>query len=589
MGDLLKPEELAEQTLRSRLSRRGLLRRAAVLGLATPVVGSLLAACGGDDDEEPSSGGSATESTGGSEATEATGGEATESTDEPEATESTGGEAEATEPAGGGEDVEATGEITIIQGVDANSLDPLLRNSTPEFNLNLHIYDMFLARNPETLELEPSIIQSWEAVDENTWRLEMVEGAMFHDGTPVDADAAVFTFERAAKDKVGDKPRVQSIANQIGFVSATAVDAKTIEIKTDKPAAIFPALLTSFEIVPPSYFSDESPENLAKIAESPMGSGPYKFVEWKRDDHFTCEANPDYWGTKPTIKTVTFRPVPELSARVVALQNDEAQIVTNIAPDVAPQIEQSDNARISTVTGGRIIFLGFRCDKPPFDDPRVRQAVNYAIDFESIKVALLNGNGERASTIINPPHTPPDAKAYEYDPEKAKALLAEAGVPEGFEVTMDAPSGRYIKDAEMAQAIAQNLEAVGLKINLKVLEWSVYAGELLPSGEPDEIHFLGLGSPFTGEQELFYVHPDYSLNFTRWNNEEYNTLYDQLTNSLDEAERQDLMNQLSAIVMDDCPWAPLWHQVDFYGASKKIEWEARADERIDVTEVRYIG
>src|SRR5690606_17251508 len=120
---------------------------------------------------------------------------------------------------------------------------------------------MFLARNPETLELEPSIIQSWEAVDENTWRLEMVEGAMFHDGTPVDADAAVFTFERAAKDKVGDKPRVQSIANQIGFVSATAVDAKTIEIKTDKPAAIFPALLTSFEIVPPSYFSDESPEN----------------------------------------------------------------------------------------------------------------------------------------------------------------------------------------------------------------------------------------------------------------------------------------------------------------------------------------
>ena len=582
MDDLVKHEDLAERALRSRLSRRGLLRRAAALGLAAPVVGTLLAACGHDEDE-------ATTAPSGGEATAAPGGSTPEAT-EAATTESSGGEA-TTEPtsSSSGEVTEATGEIVIIQGVDANSLDPLLRNSTPEFNLNLHIYDMFLARDPETLELRPHIVQQWEAVDNTTWRLTLVEGATFHDGTPVDADAAVFTFERAAKPTVGEKPRVQSIANQIGFVSATAVDAKTVEIKTDKPSAIFPALLTSFEICPPSYFSDESPENLAKIAESPMGSGPYKFVEWKRDDHFTCEANPDYWGEKPTIKTVTFRPVPELSARVVALQNDEAQIVTNIAPDVAPQIESSDNARISKVTGGRIIFLGFRCDKPPFDDVRVRQAVNYAIDFDGIKAALLNGNGERASTIINPPHTPPDAKAYPYDPEKAKALLAEAGVAEGFEVTMDAPSGRYIKDAEMAQAIAQNLEAVGLKINLKVLEWSVYAGELLPSGEPDEIHFLGLGSPFTGEQELFYVHPDYSLNFTRWNNEEYNTLYDQLTNSLDDAERQDLMNQLSAIVMEDCPWAPLWHQVDFYGASKKIEWEARADERISAMEARYIS
>ncbi len=580
MGELVKNEDVTERTLRARLSRRGLLRRAAVLGLAAPVVGSLLAACGGDDEDE------ATTAPSGSEATAAPSGSG--STPEASATEASGGEA-TTAPSGGSEGGEATGEIVIIQGVDANSLDPLLRNSTPEFNLNLHIYDMFLKRDAETLELLPHITEKWEAVDDTTWHLTLVEGATFHDGTPVDADDAVFTFERAGKDMVGDKPRVQSLPTQIGYVSATAVDAKTVEVKTDKPSAIFPALLTSFEICPPSYFSDESPENLAKIAESPMGSGPYKFVEWRRDERFVCEANPDYWGPKPTIKTVTFRPVPELSARVVALQNDEAQIVTNIAPDVAPQIESSDNARVSTVTGGRIIFLGFRCDKPPFDDVRVRQAVNYAIDFEGIKAALLNGHGERASTIINPPHTPPDAQAYPYDPEKAKALLAEAGVAEGFEVTMDAPSGRYIKDAEMAQAIAQNLEAIGLKINLKVLEWSVYAGELLPSGEPDEIHFLGLGSPFTGEQELFYVHPDFSLNFTRWNNEEFNTLYDQLSNSLDEAERQDLMNQLSAIVMEDCPWAPLWHQVDFYGASKKIEWEARADERIDVTEVRYIG
>ena len=141
----------------------------------------------------------------------------------------------------------------------------------------------------------------------------------------------------------------------------------------------------------------------------------------------------------------------------------------------------------------------------------------------------------------------------------------------------------------MAQAIAQNLEAIGLKVNLKVLEWSVYAGELIASDKLDELFFLGLGSSFTGEDELYYVHPDFSLNFTRWNNADFNSLYDKLTNSLDEKERQDLMNKLQVIVMDDCPWAPLWQQVDFYGASKKIKWEARADERITATEASYIS
>ena len=587
MDEFVKPEDLAAQTLRSRLSRRGLLRRVAVLGLATPVVGTLLAACGGSSET----------ATKPAEATKPAGG-GTEATKPAEATQPAGSTPEATAPSGGAEatatesgsgSAEPAGKIVIIQGVDANSLDPLLRNSTPEFNLNLHIYDMFLKRDAETLELVPNIVEKWESVDTNTWHLTLVEGAKFHDGTPVDPAAVVFTFDRANKPKIGEKPRVSSFAKQIGYVSSSALDAKTVEIKTNKPAALLPSGLASLEVCPPSYFTDESPENLAKIAESPMGSGPYKFVEWKRDDHFTCEANPDYWGKKPSIKTVTFRPVPELSARVVSLQNDEAQIVTNIAPDVAPQVDQSDNARISKVTGGRIIFLGIRCDKPPFDDVRVRQALNYAVDFDSIITALLDDNGERASTIVNPPHQNKDLKPYAYDPEKAKALLAEAGVAPGFEITMDAPSGRYIKDAEMAQAIAQNFEAIGLKVNLKVLEWSVYAGELLPSGEPDPVYFLGLGAPFTGEQELYYVHPDYSLNYTRWNNADFNSLYDKLTNSLDEKERQDLMNKLQAIVMDDCPWVPLWHQVDFYGASKKIKWEARADERIDATEASYIS
>lgn len=583
MEEQRKLDSLAGDVLQRSVSRRGLLARAAMMGLTAPAAMSLLAACGGDDEGDddttnPSSG-SGTEPTATSAETD---GEATEETD--------AGEEEPTKAeTGGNEGGEPEGEIVIMQGVDANTLDPLMRNSTPEFNVNLHIFDMFLNRNGETLEMEPAICETWEAVDEQTWQFKLVEGATFHNGDPVNAEAAVFSFERANRGTLGEKAIVQPLATQVGYVSSSAIDEYTVEVKTDKPVAIFPDLLTSFEICPASVYDDDSEANLAKVAQEPVGSGPYKFVEWVRDDHITLEANPDYWGEMPSIKTVIFRPVPELSARVIALQNDEAQIVVNIAPDVVSQIESGENTRISSVTGGRNIFVGIRCDKEPFTDVRVRQAINYAIDFESIKVALLGGFGEKSSTIVNPPNDNPDLEPYPFDTAKARELLAEAGFVEGTEITMDAPNGRYIKDAEMAQVIAQGLEDIGFKVNLRVLEWSVYAGELIPSGQTDELFFLGLGSPFSGEQELFYVHPDYSLNFTFWENQEYLDLYEQLTNSIDTAERKDLMNQLQEVVMRECPWIPVWHQVDFYGVSKSLEWEARADERIDVSKARYTG
>jgi len=588
-------DALVRDVYRGAVSRRTLLKRGAALGLATPTLMALLAACGGDDDDDPTATAAApsgsdatateadaedeeTEEEPADDATEAPADEETEEDEEPEATEE--------EPSG---DVEATGQVVIMQGVDANTLDPLLRNATPEFTINIHVYDMFLKRNPETLAIEPNIVESWENIDPLTWEFKLVEGATFHDGTPVNAEAAVFSFERANQDMIGDAGRVQSLTNQIGFESAEVIDEYSFRVKTSHPAAIFPDLLTSFEICPPSVFSDDSPENLAFIASNPIGSGPYKFVEWVRDDHITLEANPDYWGTPPRIKTVIIRPVPELSARVVALQNEEANIIVNVAPEVVSQLEQGDNTRVSSVTGGRNIFVGIRCDLEPFTDVRVRQALNYAVDWDSIRVALLEGYGERTRTIVNPPNENMDIEAYPYDPEKARALLAEAGVEEGFEVTMDAPIGRYIKDSDIAQAIAQNFEDVGFKINLRALEWSVYAGELLPSGNPDPLFFLGLGSPFSGEQELFYVHPEYSLNFTFWENEEYVDLYAQLNQSVDPDERKQLMDELQVIVQRECPWVFLWHQVDFYGASANLNWEARADERIQVFESFYEG
>lgn len=582
-------DALVRDVYRGAVSRRTLLKRGAALGLATPTLMALLAACGDDDDD------AAPTAPPGVEPTPAP----TDEDDDTDDADDTPDPEPTPEPADDDDDAEedptpapdpageATGEIVIMQGVDSNNLDPLLRNSVPEFTVNMHVFDMMLKRNPETLEIMPNIIESWETVDELTWEFKLVEGASFHDGTPVNAEAAVFTFERASQPQIGDAGRVQSIANQIGYESAEEVDEYTFRVHTSRPAAIFPDLLTAFEICPPSHYEDDSSENIAHVAANPMGSGPYRFVEWVRDDRVVLEANPDYWGTPAQIARVVIRPVPELSARVVALQNEEAHIIVNVAPEVVPQLEEGNNTRISSVTGGRNIFVGIRCDIEPFDDVRVRQALNYAVDWDSIRVALLEGYGERTSTIVNPPNDNPNIDPYPYDPDRARELLAEAGVEEGFQVVMDAPNGRYIKDSDLAQAVAQNFEDVGLDIELRVLEWSVYAGELLPSGNPDPLFFLGLGSPFSGQEELFYVHPDFSLNFTFWEDEEYVDLYAQLTASVDPEERREMMFELQEIVMRECPWVFLWHQVDFYGANTTLEWEARADERIWVAESSY--
>jgi peptide/nickel transport system substrate-binding protein len=569
-----------------RYSRRQLLRAAAVMG-ATPALISLAAACG--PGAAPASAPAPTAASAPPSAAPAAAAAPT-----PAAAAPTAAAQQAPATA-------STGQVVVLQGVDANTLDPSFRNSTPEFNINSHIFNTLTWRDAKTLKVTPEFVQSWGLVDDLTWDFKIVTGAKFHDGTPADAEAVAFALTRYAKKQIGGKPTIQgTFTNLTGFESAKAMDASTVRMKTTAPAAIVPDLLSTLELVPPSQYTDESDANLAKLATQPVGSGPYKLVEWVKDDHITLEAFDGYWGPKPAFKTVTIKPVAELSTRVLALQNGQADVIVNVAPDQAAIVDKSDLGRISKVSGGRNIFVGMRVDRPLLADKRVRQALNYAFNFDAVNRALLASAGARTKTIINPPHEPPDAKPYPYDLDKAKSLMAEVGWKPGadgilekdgqkFALVMDSPSGRYIKDKEIAQAMQQDFQRLGVQIDLRVLDWSLYAGDMLNKRNPDDIFFLGLGSPFTGQEELNYIHKDFSLNSTYWPNPEYHELFDQLKASLDETKRQDLMNKMWAIAYDDPPWIYVWHQVDFYGVSKRIAWEARADERIRMSEAKLSG
>jgi peptide/nickel transport system substrate-binding protein len=273
------------------------------------------------------------------------------------------------------------------------------------------------------------------------------------------------------------------------------------------------------------------------------------------------------------------------------LKNGEADLIVNVPPDNAADVDRSEQARVARIDGARKIFVGIRTAKhPALADKRVRQAMNHALNFDALNRALLDGAGTRMKGYFNPPHEPPGARAYDYNVQKSRDLLAAAGYPNGFAVEMHGPSGRYIKDRELAQAVAQDLDKIGIKVDLQILEWSVYAGKELSAasgGPPSPLYFLGFGGGVNGLEEALFFHADQQVNFTDWTNSEYLALVDKLKVELDEQKFQEYINQIHAIVWDEVPWIGIYNQVDFYGVNRRLDWTPRVDERIVMFEARW--
>lgn len=538
--------------------RAGLDRRRFIAATGAAGAAAFVAACGGGDDDKPSTpaAGQATQAAGGTAAAAAT------------------------------TQQKPTGTVTVVQGVEANTLDPSFLNATPEGNINLHIFDTLLWRDGKSLKPVPRLASEFKSVDPTTWEFKLRPNVTYHDGTKLDSEAVKFSLDRTSKESIGGRPTVPRIRRTMAYDKVEVVDATTFRIKTTTPSPVLPDILTGVTIVSPTAYAAD-----AEVQAKPVGSGPWKLVEWQKDQRLVLEVNPNWWGPPVAFERIIFKAVGETSTRILQLKNGEADVIVNVPPDSAADVDKGDKSRISKVSGLRKIFVGIRTEKhPALADKRVRQAMNHALNFDAINRALLDGAGARMKTYFNPPHEPGDAKAYEYNVTKAKELLTAAGYPNGFSVEMHAPTGRYIKDKEIAQAVAQDLEKAGIKVDLKVLEWSVYAGNELTKaagGPPSGLYFVGLGAPVNGQDEAFFFHPDYQLNFTDWKNSDYVGLFDKLKVELDEQKFQGHINEMNKILWDEVPWIGIWNQVDYYGASRKLVWDARPDERIVMWEASW--
>jgi peptide/nickel transport system substrate-binding protein len=462
------------------------------------------------------------------------------------------------------------GKITVAS-VDFNTLDPHFISATAEFGLMKAIDEGLVGRSPQG-EWVPMLAESWKQIDDKTWEFKLRKGVKFHDGEPFNAEAVKFNIDRLSTPDV--KGRAQ-FPTSVGLDRVDVVDDSTIRILTTRYAATLLLELYNLGFGSPKWFKDGS---LADIAKKPVGAGPYKFVEWVKDEHLTMEAYDGYWGTKPAFKTVVFRSIPEVSARIAELETGGIDIANSIPPDQLGRIGAMPNADVRKIQTGRRVFVGMRSDQAPFTDVRVRQAMNYAVNWDAIKTNLLANTGERLASYVAPPNVNPALKSYTYDVEKAKSLLAEAGLSGGFSTTLAYNEGGVIAGKEIAQAIAGDFAKVGVKADVQTIESSLFSKKLFVDKDPPPMYLLGLASAFDDQSDLTNLSPTFPLNPSKWNNQEWISLYTQFIMTSDPTQRKQMSYKLQEILRDDAPYVFLWLQYHWYGANKKIDWTPRPSD-----------
>ena len=355
--------------------------------------------------------------------------------------------------------------IGIAIGSEPTTLDPQLRDDGGERMVNDNIFETLTVRDADGT-LGPGLAASMPIqVDETTWEVDLREGISFHNGEPLDAEAVVFSVERIV-DPAFNSEQGSYFETISG---AEIVDEDTVRIITAGADPILPARLYWMKMVPPGAASEEG------FAENPVGTGPYRFEEWDRSNAISLSANLDYWGGTPAIETVEFRFVSEFGTRLSSLLAGEVDLITNLLPEFVNRVPKS-----ASVAGLEFPIMILNADDGPTADVRVRRALNYAVDKEALAEGLFDGYAEVSQGQLMAPSFfgfNPDIKGYPYDPDKARALIEEAGA-EGAEIEVVGTAGRWLKDREMVEVVASFWNEVGVEANVRIFEFNEYLNRL---------------------------------------------------------------------------------------------------------------
>jgi peptide/nickel transport system substrate-binding protein len=472
--------------------------------------------------------------------------------------------------------------VVVVQSGEAATLDWHMHCDKNAHEPDRQIFDTLLRRNLKTLQLEGNLAESWRLLNETTWQFKLRRNVKFHNGEPFDAAAVKFSVERMLNPQQAAPGRT-SIAT---IDRVEVVDPLTVNVITKTPFPLLPVRMSpghcgTVGILPPKYLAQVGD---AGFAVKPVGTGPYKFVEWVKDERLVLEANKDYHRGAPAIDRLVFRPIPELTTRVAALLSGQADLVSDVPPDQVAKVKASGVARAEVSTlGGFVIMMKITnyLMPGPWQDVRVRKAMNHAIDMPTIMKTVLEGYGdilgvplEKEAFGFNP-----NIKWYAYDPERAKALLREAGHPNGFELTLHVPNRRYMNDIEVVQAMAQMLGKVGIKAKVEVGEQSVYTTkwrqrQLLP------VYMVAWGGAgiFDGDLLVNSLHSKSALAIHK--NEALDKILEEAQGSNDPEKRKALYFKAQEIIYEDAPIITAYQQAHIFGISNRLDWTPWIDNML---------
>ncbi|TKT76290.1 ABC transporter substrate-binding protein [Aquamicrobium sp. LC103] len=455
--------------------------------------------------------------------------------------------------------------LIVGQIAEPKSLDPHAVTATNDFRILVNVYDGLVRFADGTLEIEPALAESWDiSEDGKTYTFKLREGVTFHDGTPFNAEAVKFNFDRMLDET---HPFHNTGPFPLAFFFSTvdevnALDELTVEFKLNEPFAPFLSNLAypTGLIVSPAAVEKSGTD----FGRNPVGTGAYKFVEWQGNTRVVVEANPDYWDGAPSLEAVVFRPITDANTRVAEMLAGGLDVMVEVPPDSLAQFRTDANFAVQEQAGPHVWYLILNTKEGPFKDKAVRQAANYAIDKQALVENVLQGTAEISAGPVPPAFAwayNEDVQPYPHDPEKAKALLEEAGY-DGEELTFYVTEGGsgMLDPVAMGAAIQADLAKVGMNAKIETYEWNTFLGEVNPglegkadmaemawmTNDPDTLPFLTLRTDALPENGGF--------NSGYYSNPEVDTILEQARVSTEPEERATLYQQLQEIVHEDAPW-----------------------------------
>lgn len=474
----------------------------------------------------------------------------------------------------------AAGAETLTIGLSSNinTLDPHMTATVPsELSLLSHVYPALVLRGPD-MKLQPSLAQSWEAVDDLTWRFSLTAGARFDNGEPIDAAAVKWNIERVQNPSVN--ARIASWFKDIAEVKV--VDAETIEIRTTKPYPALADQLSMFFMLPPVWAASHNP------AADYTSGGAYRIVKNVPGDHIALEANPDYWGEKPAFDRVEFRSIPETASRIAALAAGEVDWIAGIPTSEVDRINAGARTVAAAIPTTRSMMVAFNQEKAPLDNKLVRQALNHAIDKEGIAQAIFGGHAVASNCqILTPAYFGynPDLKPIAYDPSKARELLAQSGVDLSQPIELEVPLGRYMQAAEVGQIIATMLTDVGLTVKITEMDFGAFINKRTNAHDMAQTALLGLGWPTLDADGMLTMYTPGNV-YDYWGNQEFGDLITRARSTTDPQERLGIYKQATELMCSEAATLFLYQEPLVYAVSDRVEWQARGDDWIRAMDMK---